>query len=120
MPGSDAAAYLLGRLVQEGREPLAVLRVTPGSLPSLGGVHALAVTAGRLWLAQPRLLGGADVASVPLADVGPVTVRPGSRGRPRVAVEVGGRALRYRGVDDVAACEALAAAVRAGREHPGD
>ncbi|WP_369052420.1 hypothetical protein [Kineococcus terrestris] len=95
--GGDAAhAPLLGRMAQEGETALAVLTVA-GTAAALGGAGALAVSAQRLWLAQPQLLGGPAVASVPVASVGDVRARPVRfpRGAQRLEVVVDGRPLRF-------------------------
>ena len=95
-PGS---ALLLGRMAQAGDTPLALLPLAPGPLGGGSGSGVLAVSSDRLWLAQPQLLGGPSVASVPLTTVEAVTVRGGGRflGVERalqVEVVVDGRPLR--------------------------
>jgi hypothetical protein len=109
MGADTAAAFLIGRLAQEGRTPAAVLKAaTPG--PWRGtGVHVFAVADGRLWLVQPRLLGEPAIASVPLSDVGGARVLPGPR--PQVELQLGGRRSRYTALDDAATCAAFVAAV---------
>jgi hypothetical protein len=107
--GADAAsAFLIGRLVQEGRTPRAMLKAARG--PWRGSaVHVFAVAGDRLWLVQPRLLGEPAIASVPLAEVGGGSVRPGRR--PKVELQLGGRTVRYAALEDVAACEEFVAAL---------
>ncbi|WP_432534023.1 hypothetical protein [Kineococcus arenarius] len=95
-----AHAQLLGRMAQEGETPLAVLPITSGPFGGLSGSGVLAVGAVALWLAQPRLLGGPSVASVPLTSVGAVSARArrsplGAGGGLRVEVVVDGRPLRF-------------------------
>ncbi|WP_432493866.1 hypothetical protein [Kineococcus auxinigenes] len=95
-----AHALLVGRMTQEGETPLAVLPIGSGPFGGLSGSGVLAVGAVRLWLAQPRLLGGPSVASVPLTSVGVVSVRAqrsllGAGGGLRVEVVVDGRVLRF-------------------------
>jgi hypothetical protein len=113
---SGALTFLVGRLAQQGRTPRATLRVSAGRWPTLGGASAFAVTDGRLWLAEPRLLGAPDVASVPLEQVGQVRLRPPRAGGGRIGleVEVDGRVLRYTALDDDAACRAFESAVAGG------
>ncbi|WP_337062767.1 hypothetical protein [Kineococcus sp. G2] len=112
-----AHASLLGRMAQEGETPLAVLPVTSGPFAGLGGAGALAVSAQRLWLTQPRVLGGPSTASVPLGGVGEVTVRPGrglgGAGGVRVEVVVDGRPLRFTTPAGREAAEGFARAVAA-------
>lgn len=111
MPDDETThALLLGRMTGAGEAELARLALARG---------ALALGEERLWLAQPQLLGGPSVASVPLQDVGDVTVTP-RRGLlgPRVDVEVviAGRPVRFRaggGADAAARAGAFAAAVAA-------
>jgi hypothetical protein len=113
------SAVLLGRLVQEGRRPLAVLRAYPGRWPGLNGTHVLAVTEGLLWLAVPRLLGEPAVASIEVSSVTHVSMRgPGSTalGRRsdavRVHLDVGHRALKYTAADGLTVCQDFVAALR--------
>jgi hypothetical protein len=108
--------FLLGRLAQEGRTPQAALSASVGRWPTLAGAHAFAVSDGRLWLAQPRLIGAPDVASVPLEQVGAVRLRPSrdDRGLVGVEIELNGRVLRYTALDDDAACRAFESAVAGG------
>jgi hypothetical protein len=118
--GADAAsAFLIGRLAQEGRQPLALLTATSGRWRTLTGVHVFAVDGDRLWLAQPRLLGEPAVASVPLREVGEVTVRSGpergGRGAALLEMELAHGALRLRILDDAEVCARFLDAVRGGR-----
>jgi hypothetical protein len=85
-----ARAVLGGRMAHSGETPLADLPLSGGAL---GGTGALAVGAERLWLAQPQLLGGPSVASVPLAEVGAVSCRPRRTrsGGTRITLEISGR-----------------------------
>jgi len=108
--GADAAsAFLVGRLALEGRAPQVVLKAaTRGPLRGTA-VHVFAVADGRLWLAQPRLLGEPAIASVPLTEVGAARVLPGSP--PSVELRLGGRTVRYRALEDVARCEAFVTAL---------
>jgi hypothetical protein len=108
--------FLLGRLAQEGQTLQAALSASAGRWPTLAGAHAFAVSDGRLWLAQPRLIGAPDVASVPLEQVGRVRLIPPHDGRGRVGleIEVAGRVLRYTALDDDAACRAFESAVAGG------
>lgn len=109
MPDDETTrALLLGRMTGAGEAELARLALARG---------ALALGPERLWLAQPQLLGGPSVASVPLHDVGAVTVvrRRGLLG-PRVEVEVviAGRSVRFRaggGADAAGRAGEFAAAV---------
>jgi hypothetical protein len=109
--GADAAsAFLVGRLTLEGRTPRAVLKATTRGPLRGTAVHVFAVTEDRLWLVQPRLLGEPAIASVPLSEVGGGRVRPGSP-RPQVELELGGRAVRYTALEDLARCEEFVAAL---------
>jgi hypothetical protein len=117
--GADAAsAFLIGRLAQEGRTPVAVLRATSGPLPGVTGVHVFAVEGERLWLVQPRLLGEPAIASVPLRDVGEVTLRtgPGRNGRDVVSLRLGLPAgtLTFRALDDADTAARFVDALRNG------
>ena len=119
------STFLLGRLAQEGRTPLRMLSVSPGRWRAATGAHAFAVCDGRLWLAQPRLMGDPAVASVPLSAVGEVTVRTRRPLLPRtgpdvvlIGIELGGRRLQYRCLDEAEACQAFADAVNSGRVQP--
>jgi hypothetical protein len=108
--GADAAsAFLIGRLTMEGRTPRAVLKATTRGPLRGTGVHVFAVAGDRLWLVQPRLLGEPAIASVPLAEVAGGRVRPGPR--PQVELRLGGRAVRYTALEDVARCEEFVAAL---------
>ena len=118
-------AALLGRMTQEGDTPLAVLPLAPGALAGLpgagAGAGALAVSAARLWLSEPRLLGGPSVASVPLRSVGAVAVRErrgllGGPGSLRVEVVVDGRPVRFATRAGEAAAEEFARAVATARQ----
>jgi len=121
--GSGATtAFLIGRLAQEGRHPLVVLQAWPGRWRGLGGLHAFAVDADRLWLAQPRLLGEPAMASVPLTEVRDVLVhdrapRGGLGGSDvvRLDIELIGRTLRYTTQDDAETCFRFVDALRNGR-----
>jgi hypothetical protein len=106
--GADAAsAFLIGRLTMQGSAPRVVLKAaTRGPLRGTA-VHVFAVTADRLWLAQPRLLGEPALASVPLAEVGGGRVLPG----PLVELRLGGRTVRYKALEDDATCEEFVAAL---------
>ena len=118
-----AHAPLLGRMAQEGDTPLALLPLTAGSL---GGSGALAVSAERLWLTQPQLLGGPSTASVPLRSVGAVSIRPrrlfpGAAGTLRVEVVVDGRTLRFTTRAQRPAAEEFARVLTAARQAlPGE
>lgn len=107
MPDDETAhALLLGRMTQAGETQLARLSLARG---------ALALGDERFWLSQPQLLGGPSVASVPLEDVGAVTVRDQrSAFGPRVQVEVviAGRTVRFRTAGDRAAAEAFVEVLR--------
>ena len=116
LSSSAASAFLLGRLAQEGQTPLAMLRVTPGRWRGLTAVPVFAVSEGRLWLAEPRLLGDPSVASVPLSEVGEIRLRTRSgREIAGLDIELGGRVLHYTALDDLDACRAFVAAVRSSR-----
>jgi hypothetical protein len=114
--GADAAsAFLIGRLAQQGRRPHAVLKASPGSW-RFTGVHVFAVDGERLWLAQPRLLGEPSIASVPLGEVGEITVRTGRSSQDvRLDVPLARGSLRLRVLDDAEACDRFVEAVREGR-----
>ncbi|GAB7192894.1 hypothetical protein NUM3379_36030 [Kineococcus sp. NUM-3379] len=121
MLGDASHALLLGRMAQEGDTPLAVLPLASGPFAGPSGSGVLAVSAARLWLAQPQLLGGPSVASVPLASVGAVGVRAprgllGAAGSLRVELVVDGRPVRLRTRADRAAAEEFAQAVDAARQ----
>jgi hypothetical protein len=125
LSSDSASVFLLGRLAQEGLTPEVVLRVAPGRWRTPSAGHAFAVSDGRLWLAQPQVLGGPSVACVPLSQVGRVavrTLRPLLRGSgPDVLtleIELAGSALRYRALDDADACRAFVERVRSGRPGP--
>ena len=110
-----AHALLLGRMAQEGDTPLALLPLAAGARAGLGGAGALAVSAGRLWLSQPQLIGGPSVASVPLGGVGPVGVRPRRGplgGGWRLELVVDGRPLRFTTRADRAVVDAFVRALR--------
>ena len=117
LTGDTTSASLLGRLLLEGRTPLAVLSVTPGRGRTLDGAHAFAVSDGLLWLAQPRFLGSPSIASVPLEQVGAVVLdAPGSPGgRVRLEITVSGRRLPYTALDDADTARAFANAVESAR-----
>ncbi|MGY1602195.1 hypothetical protein [Geodermatophilus sp. SYSU D00815] len=101
--GADAAsAFLVGRLAMEGRQPQATLRATPGRWRGMSGAAVFAVSDGRLWLAEPKLLGDPAIASVPLSDIDGATLREGRR--PQVLLRVAGRTLRYTALDDAETC----------------
>lgn len=108
MPDDETAhALLLGRMTQAGEALLARLTLAKG---------ALALGEERLWLSQPQLLGGPSVASVPLEDVGAVTVADQrSAFGPRVAVEVviAGRPVRFRAAGDRTVVDAFVEVLRA-------
>jgi hypothetical protein len=110
MGAETAAAFLIGRLAQERRTPQVVLKAATRGPWRGNGVHVFAVADGRLWLAQPRLLGEPAIASVPLSDVGAASVLPGPR--PQVQLRLGGRTVRYTALEDVATCEDFVAALR--------
>ena len=118
LSGGSTSAFLVGRLTQEGRTPLAVLTAGPGRWRTMNSTHVFAVTDGLLWLAQPRLLGGPSIASVPLDQVGVVTVDTGETAAApvRVDIPVSGRHLRYTVLDDADAARAFASAVEVARE----
>ena len=109
-----AHALLLGRMAQEGETPLALLPLAAGARAGLSGSGALAVSATRLWLSQPQLVGGPSVASVPLSGVGGITARarrgPLARGW-RVELVVDGRPLRFTTRAERAAVDAFVRAV---------
>ncbi|NAZ77920.1 hypothetical protein GTQ99_21280 [Kineococcus sp. T13] len=110
-----AHALLLGRMGQEGDTPLALLPLAAGARAGLGGTGALAVSATRLWLSQPQLVGGPSVASVPLSGVGALGVRArrgplGGGWRLELAVE--GRVLRFTTRAERAAVDAFARALQ--------
>ena len=109
MGADSAAAFLIGRLALEGRTPRVVLRAATRGIWRGTGVHVFAVADDRLWLVQPRLLGEPAIASVPLTDVGGGRMVPGSP--PSVELTLGGRAVRYTALDDVARCEEFVAAL---------
>jgi len=110
MSADAASAFLIGRLAQEGRQAVAVLRASPGAVRGLSAVHVFAVDGERLWLVQPRLLGEPAIASVPLGEVQDASVREGTR--PQVVLRLGGRTTRYTALDDVDACRRFVAALR--------
>ena len=121
MLGDDSHALLLGRMAQEGDTPLAFLPLAAGPFAGPSGSGVLAVGAARLWLAQPQLLGGPSVASVPLASVGAVGVRApralfGVTGSLRVELLVDGRPVRLRTRGGRAAAEEFARAVATARQ----
>jgi hypothetical protein len=109
--GADAAsAFLIGRLAQEGRRPDVVLRATtPGPWRGATGAHAFAVADGRLWLAQPRLIGEPAIASVPLTEVDGARIVPGRRSQ--LELRLNGRSMRWTVLDDAATCERFVEAV---------
>ncbi|WP_432494790.1 hypothetical protein [Kineococcus gypseus] len=114
-----AHATLLGRMAQEGESPLAVLPLAGGAFGA-SSAGALALSARRLWLTQPQLLGGPSTASVPLASVGAAGVsakRPllGGPGAVRVELVVDGRALRFTTRAGRAAAEEFLRALDAAR-----
>ena len=113
----STSAFLVGRLIQEGRTPLAVLTAAPGRTRTLSSAHVFAVTEGLLWLAQSRLLGGPAIASIGLDQVGPVVVDAAgtTRGAVRVDLRVSGRRLRYTVLDDADAARAFANALEVAR-----
>lgn len=85
-------ALLVGRMTQAGETARTTLRLGAGLV---GGAGALALGSRSLWLAQPQLMGGPSVASVPLAEVGPGSLRT-SRWRGRVLVlSLNGREVRF-------------------------
>ena len=109
-----AHALLLGRMGQEGDTPLALLPLAAGARVGTGGAGALAVSATRLWLSQPQLIGGPSVASVPLSAVGGIGVRPRRGplgGGWRVELVVDGRPLRFTTRAERAAVDAFVRAV---------
>ncbi|NAZ88502.1 hypothetical protein [Kineococcus indalonis] len=123
--GDPGGALLLGRMAQEGETPLAVLPLATGPLDGLlgsgSGGGALALSAQRLWLTRPQLVGGASVASLPLADVGAVDVRERRGplgGGVRVEVVVDGRPLRFSTRAGRAAADAFARALTTARQAP--
>jgi hypothetical protein len=117
LSGGSTSAFLVGRLTQEGRTPLAVLTAAPGRRRTLSQAHVFAVTEGLLWLAQPRLLGGPAMASIGLDQVGPVIVDAAgsARGAVRVDIPVSGRHLIYTVLDDADAARSFASAVEVAR-----
>jgi len=110
LSSGSTSAFLTGHLVQEGRQPLALLTAAPGRWRRPDGAHVLAVTDGLLWLSQPRLVGGPSIASVPLGDVGTATLQE-RRGRRRLQLVVHGRQLRWTALDDAEACRAFVTAL---------
>ena len=118
---SDAAeSFLRGRLAQERRAPLAVLKAYPGRWRGLDGAHVLAVTDDLLWLACPsRLLGPPSIACVPLSTVSDVAMDIRRAWDPRqqsevvrLVVRVGDTTLRYTALDDAETCRDFVSALR--------
>jgi len=121
--GSDtASAFLIGRLAQEGRTPLAMLKASPGRWRGVGGVHVFAVDPERLWLVQPRLLGDPAIAWVPLAEVHDMRMhtrpRPGAADVVRLDIELAGGTLRYTAQDDADTCGRFLDALRGRTARP--
>lgn len=83
---------LVGRMTQAGEQVLASLPLSAGLV---GGAGALAVAGSSLWLARPQLVGGPSVASVPLADVGPGTVRVSRFGGRVLLLRLTGRDVKF-------------------------
>ena len=108
----SASAFLIGRLTQEGRQPVATLAASVGPWRGLTGVHVFAVSDGRLWLAQPRLIGDPSLASVPLSEVGEAELRTGRR--VELVLTLGGRRRRFTVLDDADAGRAFVEALRTG------
>ena len=110
---SAAHAQLLGHVLTAGEDLLAALPLRGGLV---GGEGALGVGTVQLWLLRPQLVGGASVAAVPLADVGPGSVRARRSGGVEVRLVLSGREVGFAvSADRPAAEEFLRALAQAQR-----